>query len=139
MYIKDTIYKIGDYYGNTKELTYTIRLGSLYSQKSKDKPRAPVGITRKILCNLILKLITTCHISIDDVILLEADPSENGKLIKMYESMSFVNEGYDISINKKDYKTDDEYLKAIRDRGAVMITTIRNLLKWHHNKYTPYN
>ena len=42
---------------------------------------------------------------------------------------------YDI-ISRKEYKSESNYEQAMRNRGAIMITTIRNLLHWCHEKYT---
>ena len=82
------------------------------------------------LCNLISNLVTNRNIKLDDIILLEADPSHNSKLIKMYESMSFKNKGYAILI-RDEYETEIEYDKAMRERGALMTTTIAKLLQWY--------
>ena len=137
--IKDEIYKTSEDitigFENKEDIKYNLRLVALYSQKSIDKPRAPIGITRKLLCNLIYKLLSIGDIKIDDILLLEADPSPNSKLLKMYESMSFVNKGYAI-VQRNEYQSDMDYIRGIRDRGAVMTTTIRNILQWYNNKFT---
>ena len=128
--IKDDIYEVGGTYENILDIKYNVRLAGLYCQYNINKPRVPRGLTRNILCDLLYQLIKIGKIKTTDIILLEADYSIDGKLIQMYESMSFINKGFDNSILRKDYETESQYIKTMSGRGAVMITTVYSLLLW---------
>ena len=74
---------------------------------------------------ILKKLIEDGKIQSGSIIALEADPSKDQKLLKMYESMSFKIRAY-INIDKESYN----------DRGALMATTVGKLMDWCKSEYS---
>lgn len=112
-----------------------------YSQFNKDKPRAPKGSTRKILCNLINNLIeknvvsktATVSLITGDIGGTQGQKHDVTKLKKMYEEMGFKaqrdkdskDQMYEMSIKKffewcqKTY-TDEFFILAEKKKPKVI-------------------
>ena len=74
-----------------KPFTSDIRLAALYRQYDKNKHPASKGETRRLLCDALQRVIDTKEdINYDSIIVVEADGSPNGNLVKkVYIPMGF--------------------------------------------------
>ena len=117
---------------NKKSIKYDLILGHIYSQWNKKENKAPKGLARELLCNLLLELIKKNVITTSSIILLEAEPSLKEKLLQMYKRMGFEVKEY---INKKNYQEfNNNKFKDYSD-GAVMTATVSDILKWCDKQY----
>ena len=125
-----------------KNFYYDIRLGHIYSQydikngyMDVDIPRAPKGLPRKLLCELLKDLIRRCIINYNSIIVLEADITLNGKLMDMYKGMSFKTLSLNRT-NREDFETEEAYLNAKKTYiGGAMYSTVGELINWCNNTY----
>ena len=122
----------GIYNTDKQSLPYDLILGHIYSQWNKKENKAPKGLTRKLLCKLLLELIKKNIITKSNIILLEAEPSEKEKLLVMYKKMGFNVKEYIGKNNYSEFKNNK--FKDYSD-GAVMTATVSKVLKWCKEKY----
>ena len=98
-----------------------IHLGILNGQEDRDKPPAPKGLTRNILCNILkhlvdknlIKISTNMTLSPGDLGGQTGREHDQDKLENMYKNMGFV---------------------EIRNTGKWS-QSVKDFLKWCHSKY----
>jgi len=103
-----------------KPLKSSIRISGLYSKENKKQPRAPKGYTRKMLCYGLYLLLEHGRVTEDDVISLEADPSDNNNLVeKVYKPMGF------------------ELVAATSETitGGLMTSNVKTILAWCNEEH----
>ena len=139
-------------YPLTPPITFDLILAHLYSQWDEKQTSAPKGLTRKLLCELLLELIRKNIIKNNSVILLEAEPSKEEKLLTMYQGMGFKIRDYidqskfeDIfQLNLDQIKTrqlianaviNEQSSKTHLGRGAIMTSTVKEVINWCNDKY----
>ena len=103
-----------------------------HKSKSYSESRSPKGLTRKLLCELLLDLIKKNIIKNHSIILLEAEPSVEEKLLEMYKNMGFQIKEY-IDKDKFDGFISDKSIKF--GRGAVMTSDVRSVILWCNDKF----
>ena len=94
----------------------------LYSQQDESVSRAPRGLPRAVLTRALQVAVEQRIFTPSSLILLEADPSKDGKLEKMYIDMGFEMLG---RAHMSDY-VKKEGLAC----GALMGITVGDLLAW---------
>lgn len=103
-----------------KQVKSSIRISGLYSKENEEKPRAPKGYTRKMLCYGLCLLLQHGRVTEDDVISLEADPSDNNNLVeKVYKPMGF------------------ELVAATSETitGGLMTSNVKTILSWCNEEH----
>ena len=122
----------GEYNTDNQSIDYHLVLGHLYSRWDINKDAAPKGLTRKLLCELLLDLIKKNIIKDNSIILLEAEPSVEEKLLEMYKNMGFIIKEY-IDKDKFDGFRSDKSIKL--GRGAVMTSDVKSVILWCNDKF----
>lgn len=117
--LQTDIFKKNNYYKLKENVVSQLRINSLYSRVNKEKPRAPKNLTRKMLCYGLLLLIKKGRIHLNNIISLEADPSDNNNLInKVYIPMGFTLEAMDIE-----------------NEGGLMSAKVSTILNWCESSF----
>ena len=87
---KEVWEKNGLYKNLNKQFNSNIRLISFYSQYDINKPRIKKGLSKKLFYYSLNYLLSKKIININDIIVLEANPSNNNSLVeKVYIPMGF--------------------------------------------------
>ena len=119
------------YKTDEQSIPFDLILGHIYSQWNKKENKARKGLARELLCKLLLELIKKNVITTSSIILLEAEPSSEKKLLQMYKKMGFEVKEY---IDKQNYpEFNNNEFKEYSD-GAVMTAKVSDILNWC-NKY----
>jgi len=107
--------------------TSQVRIAALYKHTNKEENPAPKGLTRRLLCIALQKLLNDNEITNKSIIVLEADPSINNDLItKVYKPINFelLAHGDGIKYNNRNTNTYN------RGKGGLMKSTVGKTLKW---------
>jgi hypothetical protein len=83
------IYIPDDYPELERSVMSMFRMPALYSQENSDLKRAPKGLARKLMCNILRYLIEIKIARLGDYLYIESDDSDDSGLQKMYERMGF--------------------------------------------------
>ena len=95
------------------------RLHKLYSRIDASNPRSPLRFPRHLFASLFLRLF--CKMQPSDKIAVDCDPSVQGKLRRMYESMGFAFVAYGplpFSAEKRN------------ERECLMVASVKDVKKW---------
>lgn len=138
-------------YRNTlnNSIEYTIFLSYLCSAYNLDKrnynpspkcqDRAPRGLPRQLLCEMLSDLLQRNKIKLSDNICLNANPSR--ELVNMYSKMGFITVGhriaqYDLWKESQSQNISlDQYNIDLNNSETIMITTVDTILNWCRSYY----
>lgn len=122
------------YYPETGRFTSDIRLSALYAQEDKARPRAPRGLTRLLLCLMLVRLVRDGDVDEVSIMALEADASRGGALRRMYEGMGFAFRSRDVDWLEE---PDDLGGDGSDSYGGLMSAPVGVIIQWCARRFSP--